>query len=127
MIYARMLQENGKYGELFALALKSYGILCIGLYRFRDTSSTLQRPSSKRYVITNPPDDFPLLPTDKVSVCVLYCCCFRFVVEISILFEIPFLHFIVARLVIVVECFIFSYHIHVKDFTFLYKFGYVLC
>ena len=61
-----MLQDTGKYGELFAYALKSYGILAIGLYRFRDTSSTVQRPSSKRYVITNPPDDFPLLPTDKV-------------------------------------------------------------
>jgi len=23
-------------------------------------------PSSKRYVITNPPDDFPLIPTDMV-------------------------------------------------------------
>lgn len=47
-------------------ALRSYGMLCIGLYRFRDTSSSCDA-SSKRYVITNPPDDFNLLPTDQVS------------------------------------------------------------
>ncbi|XP_065208102.1 calcium-activated potassium channel slowpoke [Planococcus citri] len=64
--------ENGKYGDLFVNALKSYGMLCIGLYRylfrrFRDTSSSCDA-SSKRYVITNPPDDFQLLPTDQVFV-----------------------------------------------------------
>nr|XP_033325288.1 calcium-activated potassium channel slowpoke isoform X38 [Megalopta genalis] len=60
--------EGGKYGDLFVAALKSYGMLCIGLYRyrFRDTSSSCDA-SSKRYVITNPPDDFTLLPTDQVS------------------------------------------------------------
>ena len=61
------LQEGGKYGDLFGYALRNFGVLCIGLYRFRDTTSTPQKPSSKRYVITNPPDDFILLPTDKVS------------------------------------------------------------
>ncbi|KAI8130314.1 Calcium-activated potassium channel slowpoke [Lucilia cuprina] len=35
--------------------------------RFRDTSSSCDA-SSKRYVITNPPDDFSLLPTDQVFV-----------------------------------------------------------
>ncbi|XP_068153971.1 calcium-activated potassium channel slowpoke isoform X15 [Drosophila tropicalis] len=59
--------ECGKYGDLFVAALKSYGMLCIGLYRFRDTSSSCDA-SSKRYVITNPPDDFSLLPTDQVFV-----------------------------------------------------------
>ncbi|XP_032667279.1 calcium-activated potassium channel slowpoke isoform X29 [Odontomachus brunneus] len=61
--------ESGKYGDLFVAALKSYGMLCIGLYRyrFRDTSSSCDA-SSKRYVITNPPDDFTLLPTDQVFV-----------------------------------------------------------
>ncbi|XP_046421994.1 calcium-activated potassium channel slowpoke isoform X41 [Neodiprion virginianus] len=59
--------EGGKYGDLFVAALKSYGMLCIGLYRFRDTSSSCDA-SSKRYVITNPPDDFTLLPTDQVFV-----------------------------------------------------------
>lgn len=39
----------------------TFEILC----RFRDTSSSCDA-SSKRYVITNPPDDFTLLPTDQV-------------------------------------------------------------
>ncbi|KAI4457846.1 calcium-activated potassium channel alpha chain [Holotrichia oblita] len=59
--------EAGKYGDLFVAALKQFGMLCIGLYRFRDTSSSCDA-SSKRYVITNPPDDFQLLPTDQVFV-----------------------------------------------------------
>ena len=48
-------------------ALRNYGILCIGLHRFRDTKLNPLSPSSKRYVITNPPDDFPLLTTDMVG------------------------------------------------------------
>lgn len=65
--------EAGKYGDLFVAALKSYGMLCIGLYRFRDTSSSCDA-SSKRYVITNPPDDFSLLPTDQVTLrCQIFC------------------------------------------------------
>jgi len=63
--------EAGKYGDLFVAALRSYGMLCIGLYRFRDTSSSCDA-SSKRYVITNPPDDFQLLPTDQVSFRLVY-------------------------------------------------------
>uniref|UniRef100_A0A061QLG9 BK channel n=1 Tax=Cupiennius salei TaxID=6928 RepID=A0A061QLG9_CUPSA len=59
--------EGGKYCDLFVQALRSYGMLCIGLYRFRDTSSSCEA-SSKRFVITNPPADFPLLPTDMVFV-----------------------------------------------------------
>ncbi|KAL1421281.1 hypothetical protein MTO96_023251 [Rhipicephalus appendiculatus] len=59
--------EGGKYGDLFVAALRSYGMLCVGLYRFRDTSSSGEA-SSKRYVITNPPADFTLLPTDMVFV-----------------------------------------------------------
>lgn len=61
------VQEGGKYGDLFVAALRSYGMLCVGLYRFRDTSSSGEA-SSKRYVITNPPADFTLLPTDMVFV-----------------------------------------------------------
>ncbi|PVD37919.1 hypothetical protein C0Q70_00521 [Pomacea canaliculata] len=57
--------ENGKYGDLFVYALRNFGILCIGLYRFRDTNESAKSPSSKRYVITNPPADFQLLPTDQ--------------------------------------------------------------
>ncbi|XP_022237688.1 calcium-activated potassium channel slowpoke-like, partial [Limulus polyphemus] len=59
--------EGGTYGELFVAALKNYGMLCIGIYRFRDTSNSCEA-SSKRYVITNPPADFTLLSTDKVYV-----------------------------------------------------------
>jgi len=67
------VQEGGvNYGELFSYALRSYGILCIGLYRFRDAlSSVTNDPSAKRYVITNPPDDFLLLTSDKVCLFVL--------------------------------------------------------
>lgn len=49
-------------------------MLCIGLYRFRDTSANNGNEggggggSTKRYVITNPPAEFQLLPTDMVFV-----------------------------------------------------------
>jgi len=62
------LGESGTYSELFVACLKNFGVLCIGLYRFRDTSSSFNA-SSKRYVITNPPGTFKLLPTDQVCVC----------------------------------------------------------
>ncbi|XP_060077745.1 calcium-activated potassium channel subunit alpha-1-like [Ylistrum balloti] len=64
--------DEGHYGELFVNALRHHGILCIGLYRFRDTSDSQSSPSSKRYVITNPAEDFPLLPTDQVF-CLVPC------------------------------------------------------
>jgi len=60
-------QDGRLYSELFAFALKTYGILCFGLCRFRDSTSTVtDNPSAKRYVITNPPDDFVLMTSDKV-------------------------------------------------------------
>jgi len=83
--------DGGKYIDLFVAALRNYGMLCIGLYRnvdppirrnsaesgakpvktsengFRDTANTFDA-SSKRYVITNPPTDFALLPSDQVFV-----------------------------------------------------------
>jgi len=59
--------EGGKYIDLFVAALRNYGMLCIGLYRFRDTANAFDA-SSKRYVITNPPTDFNLLPSDQVYV-----------------------------------------------------------
>jgi len=59
--------EGGKYIDLFVAALRNYGMLCIGLYRFRDTANAFDA-SSKRYVITNPPTDFNLLPSDQVFV-----------------------------------------------------------
>ena len=44
----------------------NYSHIFFYLYRFRDTSQNFDA-SSKRYVITNPPVDFHLLPTDQVS------------------------------------------------------------
>lgn len=43
------------------------GSKSLTVFRFRDTSSSPDA-SSKRYVITNPPDDFTLLPTDQVNI-----------------------------------------------------------
>lgn len=48
------------YGSLFVGALKAHGILCLGLYRVMGTKV------QKRYVITNPPRDFQLDPSDQV-------------------------------------------------------------
>ena len=58
--------DGGKYGELFVAALRQYGMLCIGIYRFRDTN-TAAESSNKRYVITSPPDDLTLIQSDMVS------------------------------------------------------------
>merc|ERR1712130_1100603 len=43
---------GAKYIDLFVAALRQYGMLCIGLYRFRDNSAGPDAPG-KRYVITN--------------------------------------------------------------------------
>lgn len=51
------------YRTLRMVPQSAVGLDC----RFRDTSSSCDA-SSKRYVITNPPDDFTLLPTDQVFV-----------------------------------------------------------
>jgi len=59
--------ESGTYGDLFVAALQNFGVLCIGLYRFRDTSQSMNA-SAKRYVITNPPGTFKLVPTDQVFI-----------------------------------------------------------
>ncbi|XP_067937566.1 calcium-activated potassium channel slowpoke-like isoform X2 [Watersipora subatra] len=56
--------DGGRYMDLFVYALKYFGILCIGLHRFRDTKDNTTAASCKRYVITNPSADFTLLPTD---------------------------------------------------------------
>uniref|UniRef100_A0A915D3N0 RCK N-terminal domain-containing protein n=1 Tax=Ditylenchus dipsaci TaxID=166011 RepID=A0A915D3N0_9BILA len=44
------IATGSTYGEMFSIALKKYGQLCIGLYRLHDQSSL---ESNKRYVITN--------------------------------------------------------------------------
>merc|ERR1719309_470240 len=58
--------QGRKYQDLFVASLRNYGMLCIGLYRLRDSTLATAEASSKRYVITNPPYDFGLLPTDQV-------------------------------------------------------------
>ncbi|XP_025017113.1 calcium-activated potassium channel slowpoke isoform X2 [Tetranychus urticae] len=57
---------GGKYSDLFVAALRQFGMLCIGVYRYRDTIGT--EASSKRYVITNPPMEFILMPSDMIFV-----------------------------------------------------------
>lgn len=61
-----LFQDGGKYGDLFTASLRQFGMLCIGVYRYRDTTAT--EASSKRYVITNPPIEFILMPSDMVSI-----------------------------------------------------------
>jgi len=60
--------QGRKYQDLFVASLRNYGMLCIGLYRLRDAVSNNDNPCTKRYVITNPPFDFGMLPTDQVYV-----------------------------------------------------------
>merc|ERR1712013_371933 len=64
---AKYGEAGGRYNDLFLGALRQYGMLCIGLYRFRDNASSVDA-SSKRYIITAPQDDFILLPSDQVFV-----------------------------------------------------------
>ena len=63
--------NSGRYGDLFVEALRSFGMLCIGIYRVKDPTGTEPTASSRRYVITNPPGDFMLMTTDLVSDCEL--------------------------------------------------------
>ncbi|OQV15482.1 Calcium-activated potassium channel slowpoke [Hypsibius exemplaris] len=58
---------HASYGELFVDAIRSYGMLCIGISRLRDLNNTASQ-SPKRYVITNPPDDFKLHASDRIFV-----------------------------------------------------------
>lgn len=61
--------ECGLFGDLFLYALRSYNMICLGLYRFRDSQRAKANvPSTKRYVITFPPFNFVLDPTDLVFV-----------------------------------------------------------
>ncbi|PAA68277.1 hypothetical protein BOX15_Mlig031175g1 [Macrostomum lignano] len=67
-------QPGSTYSDLFLGALRRHGILCIGLYRFlaaeheaTDSEQQATPPAPyKRYVITNPPATFRILPTDHV-------------------------------------------------------------
>lgn len=48
-------------------AIRQYGMLSIGVSRMRDLNAS-GTPSSKRYVITNPPDDLKMYPSDRIFV-----------------------------------------------------------
>lgn len=57
--------NGGKYGDLFVEALRAYGMLCIGISRYRDIELT-ENASNKRHVITNPPIEMVLYSSDLV-------------------------------------------------------------
>ncbi|XP_047459023.1 calcium-activated potassium channel subunit alpha-1a isoform X10 [Mugil cephalus] len=60
------LGDGGCYGDLFCKALKTYNMLCFGIYRLRDAHLGSPSQCTKRYVITNPPYEFELVPTDLI-------------------------------------------------------------
>ncbi|XP_059180522.1 calcium-activated potassium channel subunit alpha-1a isoform X16 [Centropristis striata] len=60
------LGDGGCYGDLFCKALKTYNMLCFGIYRLRDAHLNQQSQCTKRYVITNPPYAFELVPSDLI-------------------------------------------------------------
>ncbi|XP_051945493.1 calcium-activated potassium channel subunit alpha-1a isoform X4 [Xyrauchen texanus] len=60
------LGDGGCYGDLFCKALKTYNMLCFGIYRLRDAHLGTPSQCMKRYVITNPPYEFELVPTDLI-------------------------------------------------------------
>ncbi|XP_062256885.1 calcium-activated potassium channel subunit alpha-1a isoform X6 [Platichthys flesus] len=60
------LGDGGCYGDLFCKALKTYNMLCFGIYRLRDAHISTPTQCTKRYVITNPPYEFELVPTDLI-------------------------------------------------------------
>ncbi|XP_062376368.1 calcium-activated potassium channel subunit alpha-1a [Sardina pilchardus] len=60
------LGDGGCYGDLFCKALKTYNMLCFGIYRLRDAHLSSPSSCTKRYVITNPPYEFELVPSDLI-------------------------------------------------------------
>lgn len=61
--------DGGKFGDLFLHALQSSSMICLGLFRFRDSNKiNIGIPSAKRYVICSPPYNFVLQQTDLVFV-----------------------------------------------------------
>ncbi|XP_056387309.1 calcium-activated potassium channel subunit alpha-1 isoform X24 [Hyla sarda] len=60
------LGDGGCYGDLYCKALKTYNMLCFGIYRLRDGHLSTPSQCTKRYVITNPPYEFEMVPTDLI-------------------------------------------------------------
>ena len=69
-------QHEMKNLRLVRNCLRTYGLLCLGVYRQLDevvdeNEAKGQRTlTQKRYVITHPPTDFRLIDTDKVLISV---------------------------------------------------------
>jgi len=67
-----------QYIRLVRKCLRTYGLLCLGVYRLlddvvNDNKVKGQRTlTQKRYVITHPPTDFRLIDTDKVVMLAVY-------------------------------------------------------
>jgi len=61
--------DGGSFGDMFLHALRTSSMICLGLYRFRDSNKVnVGVPSAKRYVICSPPYNFVLQQTDLVFV-----------------------------------------------------------
>ncbi|XP_073452892.1 calcium-activated potassium channel subunit alpha-1 isoform X8 [Aquarana catesbeiana] len=60
------LGDGGCYGDLYCKALKTYNMLCFGIYRLRDAHLNAPTQCTKRYVITNPPYEFEMVPSDLI-------------------------------------------------------------
>ncbi|XP_067876687.1 calcium-activated potassium channel subunit alpha-1a isoform X2 [Heterodontus francisci] len=60
------LGDGGCYGDLFCKALKTYNMLCFGIYRLRDSHLRAHNQCTKRYVIANPHYEFELVSTDVI-------------------------------------------------------------
>ncbi|XP_066477106.1 calcium-activated potassium channel subunit alpha-1 isoform X6 [Tiliqua scincoides] len=60
------LGDGGCYGDLFCKALKTYNMLCFGIYRLRDFNQSTPSGCTKRFVIANPNYEFELVPTDWI-------------------------------------------------------------
>ncbi|KAF6084177.1 potassium calcium-activated channel subfamily U member 1 [Phyllostomus discolor] len=58
------IEPKKTFGQVFCGLLDDFGILCFGLYRLIDNEK--QNQEQKRFVITRPPNEFKLLPSDLV-------------------------------------------------------------
>jgi len=67
-----------QYEHLVRKCLRTYGLLCLGVYRlldeFVDDFVGERTVTQKRYVITHPPKDFLLIETDRVLITYVVIC-----------------------------------------------------
>ncbi|XP_045316822.1 potassium channel subfamily U member 1 isoform X2 [Leopardus geoffroyi] len=64
------IEPRKTFGQVFCGSLDNFGILCLGLYRMIDEEEN--NPEEKRFVITRPPNNFKLLPSDLVFCAIPY-------------------------------------------------------